>query len=122
MSQEKRTLFCKLTDEEIQDKGRLVAAKSIELGRLEVEKKATMAALTEQIKQIKAQVVELSAQIDSGEEPRSVMCERTKDTRKGEEIVVRNDTGAVIFRKKLSKEELDLMNQQPLFADDKSAF
>ncbi len=121
MSQEKRTLPVKLTNEEIQDKGRLVAAKSIELGRLEIEKKASMAVLTEQIKQVKAQVVELSAQIDSGEELRSVMCERTKDTRKGEEIVVRNDTGAVIFRKKLSKEELDLMSQQPLF-EDKSAF
>lgn len=92
-----RKLMCKLTEQEIDERGRKAADLDQEKRALDAERKATAATFREQIKHLDAQIADLTEQATTGQELREVECEEREALVNGGGLeVVRLDTGEVI--------------------------
>jgi hypothetical protein len=116
----KRLLACRLTTDELLERGGRLAGKMDKRERVDDERKEKASEYKEQLEQIDAEIAQLRRAIASGTEEREVpVVERRIDT--GNRIeMVRLDTGEVVSERAMTIEErqgeLDLAGQ-PVVAD-----
>lgn len=100
-----RQLFCILTEDEIREKSKLLAQKSIDMRSLENEKKSVMTGFKNQIDEIDVNIQKVSQEITSGKELKVVKCVREFDWVKEKVTEVRTDTGEIINGRKMAESE-----------------
>lgn len=92
-----RKLLCKLTEDEIDERGRKAADLDQEKRKVDAERKATAATFREQIKHLDKQIADLTEQATTGEELREVECEERESLVSGGGLeIVRLDTLEVV--------------------------
>ena len=92
-----RKLLCKLTEDEIDERGRKAADLDQEKRKVDAERKATASTFREQIKHLDKQIADLTEQATTGEELREVECEERESLVSGGGLeIVRLDTLEVV--------------------------
>ena len=89
-------LSCVLSEKELIEKGKELAAANEELAQAENRKKDLMADITAQIKKHEANIGALSRIVSQGKEYRNVACEWEINYTKGTKVQTRLDTYEVI--------------------------
>lgn len=102
---ETRFLECKLTQGEIDARAREVTDILGERDRLELERKAADKRAKAEIKELDAQVATLAEEARDGAQWRDVDCTWVRDDGREQMELVRDDTGAVVFRRPFLPDE-----------------
>lgn len=100
-----RDLPCRLTQDEILDRGRQQAREVVKLQTVQAEKKTVTAELGAQEKKHLEEVHRLARIVTSGQEWRAVECDESVDLRQGVVRLVRMDTGEEISCRPLTAKE-----------------
>lgn len=103
---ETRRILCRLTPDELNERGNLLSQLTIQLLQTKEEKSAITAQFGATIKALEAKTNLLSVQIQNGSESRDVECDvRVEGFNR---IVTRLDTGELVATEKLTNGELNL--------------
>lgn len=105
-SREQRELPCKLTADELRERGEKLASAELEVEKLKASRKGINGAIADQ----RAEIERLSRIIDDKVETRMIECEWHDDERQNAVICYRTDTKEQIDARAMSSDEL----QQPL--------
>ena len=108
---ETRTLPVKLTDKELKDRGRQLAAVEFERKATIEEKKKILADYNEQLKVIDGKLEKLATAVKEKAEPREVPIEYRKDVAKNTMFTIRTDTDEVIESRPL--DDFDRQGELP---------
>lgn len=103
-----RLLACKLTEEELRDRGQKLAATRLEIDRLTVEVKVVASEFKDQLKGLGQESRRLAKAVKAGSEDRDVKCEQVLDFVDGTYSVQRLDTGECMDTRPLTDGERQL--------------
>ena len=105
MGSETRTLPCRLSQEELLDRGHELAKVSQDVDAEEDRQTQVKAELKATMAELEARRAKLSSTVYRQEEYREVKCDTIGDTRRGVVDVVRHDTGEVVTSRAMTDEE-----------------
>lgn len=98
--------------EELSDFSRVLSGKVLEIGKLEVEKKAAVSSFNGQIDEAHSIVVDLSNKINRGSEDRDVEClVRFHQPKKDMKTVIRLDTNKFVGEMPMEEQDFNLFTQ-----------
>ena len=100
-----QVLPVRLTDAEVLDRGRRVAELSRERAQAEAEKKMAMLEFKHRIETAERDMAELLSAIHSGNEWRSIQCEKVTHRDIGEVTITRLDMGAIVETRPMTNRE-----------------
>lgn len=112
---EKRSLSCKLSDEELLEAGDNLATLNHDYSNVDNEKKADAAKYTAKLNDLKAEIDVISLKISAKQELRDVECIVHIYPKAHRKEVERTDTNVVIAKEKLAQTDLQYELQ---FAED----
>lgn len=102
-----RQLRVQFTDQELLEKGRKLAEKHGECGRIDAEFDSVKSQFKGKIDRVEAEIGEIAGHLQSGWEYRKVSCETTYDTpRHGLKTTLRLDTYEIVETEQMSVNEL----------------
>ena len=102
---ETATLPCRLSNDEVRERGEKVAELHRQRDALEIKRKETVDLIKAQVNEIDGQIVALCTEIIGKAEWRSVEVKREKDFKRNVEELIRVDTGEVVQTRALTPEE-----------------
>lgn len=102
----KRELPVQLTEMELRDIGRTTALQVGNLATVQAEKKSSASHFKAQEEEINNDIGRLAAMTRNGYEIREVECEVSMDYGDREVTVTRTDTGEVVQRRQMTREEV----------------
>ncbi len=99
-------LHCRLTEEEILEKGKHLAEKELELLELEAEAKEVASNYKESIKAQRTMIAKLSKEVSTEKEEREVSCDWVfHSPTRGTKELIRLDTGESIKQQEMSERD-----------------
>jgi hypothetical protein len=102
---EYRTLPVSLTEEEIKQKGDVLATRIEERDDIEQRRKAAADGFKEELKAINGDINSLARQVRTREEQRIVKCLWERDDSRMSMILVRQDTGEIVESRAMHDDE-----------------
>jgi hypothetical protein len=102
---EYRTLPVSLTEEEIKQKGDVLATRIEERDAIELRRKAAADGFKEELKAISGDINSLARQVRTREEQRVVKCLWERDDSRMSMILVRQDTGEIFESRAMRDDE-----------------
>ncbi len=108
------TLTCELSEQELNEKGQLMSAAMLEYDTVEDQKKEATKVFSEQLKEVRGRMRQLSRVIRDKSEERSVECiVRFHNPEPGMKRIIREDTGEIVRDEQMTMAE----RQNNLFDD-----
>jgi len=99
-------LSCRLTDEEVLEKGKHLAEKELELIDLEAEAKEVASSYKENIKGTRTMIAKLSEEVSTEKEEREVSCDWVfHSPTRGTKELIRLDTGESIRQTEMTERD-----------------
>lgn len=101
-------LLCSLTDEQMRERAHRMGALIAEMEGVALRKKSLTADLSAEQKRLEAERSKLAMVLREGQELREVTVEVVRDFAHAEQVETRLDTGAVVRRRTLTADEMQM--------------
>lgn len=106
---EYRTLEVDLTDEEVKQKGDILAARIAEHADVDQERKARALEYREQLAEIRGDIASLARQVRTRRDERVTACMWERDDARFSMILVRQDTGEIVETRPMRDDERQMV-------------
>jgi hypothetical protein len=111
---EYRTLPVMLTEDEVKQKGDVLATRIEERAKLDGERKAASERFKEELKEIDGDIGSLARQLRERKEHRVINCMWERDDARFSMVLIRQDTGEIVDTRPMRDDE----RQGSLFAEE----
>lgn len=111
---EYRTLPVTLNEDELKQKGDVLATRIDERSKLDAARKASSEHFKEQLKEIDGDIESLARQLRERQERRVISCLWDRDDSRMSMLLVRQDTGEIVDTRPMRDDE----RQEPLFTGE----